>query len=86
MNSAIKKMFFPQKMSNIAIPYRLWWLSGLSRHSNASRVTAENPGLKMLRTTILIARIVIFFFNPSRLLFQFHCCLPLPNQGGHTIA
>ena len=25
-----------------------------------------------------------FVFYPSRLLFQFHCCLPLPDHGGHT--
>ena len=24
---------------------RPWWLSGLSRHSNSSRVVAEDPGL-----------------------------------------
>ena len=26
----------------------------------------------------------VSFLYPSRLLFKFHCCLPLPNQGGHT--
>ena len=28
----------------------------------------------------------VFFIYPSRLLFQFYCCLSLPNHGGHTTA
>ena len=44
----------------------------------------ERPNLWVVNTLIEPSCLFFSFFllYPSRLLFQFHCCLPLPNHGG----